>query len=444
MDVARRSPALPRRVLKRVAERMTIALNVDVSTDRSVGTARLLLFAVLLSMLVSTSAAVGFEIATYIAFAASAELRERLRLAMRHPVVIGMLPFALMVVIATFYGPASWAEATGALIGWRRLLLLPMAAAVFDDEASKRLVLKVVIAAALVAAVVSFATFAADISIARMQPGILFRNYATQGLVQSVAAVICVAALLRAEAFKNDRVLGNRWAMIGTTIVLMTDIVYVLYGRSGYLSLIVMAVVVVAFLAKGSWRTKAASGAGVLLCIALVLVSSSHVRGRVAQALAEIASVDEAPEGTSLGMRVVMWRNTVRMIGDHVVFGVGTGGFQAGYRPYVRGLTGWQSQETGDPHNQFMKIQGEQGLFGLIAFLFFISSALLCAAPAPYRQLAVAVLVGWCATSLANSHFSTFVEGRLLFFWVGAMLGEGGSPSRKHSLRDGGPRAAQL
>jgi hypothetical protein len=34
----------------------------------------------------------------------------------------------------------------------------------------------------------------------------------------------------------------------------------------------------------------------------------------------------------------------------------------------------------------------------------------------------VAVLAGWCATSLANSHFSTFVEGRMLFFWLGAML----------------------
>jgi hypothetical protein len=39
--------------------------------------------------------------------------------------------------------------------------------------------------------------------------------------------------------------------------------------------------------------------------------------------------------------------------------------------------------------------------------------------------LAAAALVGWCATSLANSHFSTFAEGRLLFFWLGAMLANG-------------------
>jgi O-antigen ligase len=118
-----------------------------------------------------------------------------------------------------------------------------------------------------------------------------------------------------------------------------------------------------------------------------------------------------------------MWRNSVRMIRDRPIFGVGTGGFLDGYRAYVQGVSGWTGFETGDPHNQFLKILGEQGLIGLAAFLFFIVRSLTCPAPAPYRQLAAAALIGWCATSLANSHFSTFVEGRLIFFWLGAMLG---------------------
>jgi len=93
-----------------------------------------------------------------------------------------------------------------------------------------------------------------------------------------------------------------------------------------------------------------------------------------------------------------------------------------GYMPYVEGVPGWKGGGTGDPHNQFLKILGEQGLVGLAAFLFFIGGALACPAPSPYRQIGAAVVIGWCATSLANSHFSTFVEGRLVFFWLGAML----------------------
>jgi O-antigen ligase len=110
------------------------------------------------------------------------------------------------------------------------------------------------------------------------------------------------------------------------------------------------------------------------------------------------------------------------MVRDHPIFGVGTGGFADGYRPYGQGVEGWRGNDTGDPHNQFLKILGEQGLVGLAAFLFFIFRGLTCPAPAPYRQLAAATLICWCATSMANSHFSTFVEGRLIFFWLGAML----------------------
>ena len=32
------------------------------------------------------------------------------------------------------------------------------------------------------------------------------------------------------------------------------------------------------------------------------------------------------------------------------------------------------------------------------------------------------MLVGWCATSLFSAHFSTLAEGRMIFFWLGAML----------------------
>jgi O-antigen ligase len=118
------------------------------------------------------------------------------------------------------------------------------------------------------------------------------------------------------------------------------------------------------------------------------------------------------------------------MIADHPVFGVGTGGFQTAYAAYVRGVDGWQGNETGDPHNQYLKFQAEQGLFGLAAFLFFIYWTFRCRAPQPWRALAAAALIGWCAISIASSEFSTFNQGRLIFFWLGAMLGERQQNSR--------------
>jgi O-antigen ligase len=401
----------------------SIVSRVLAPADGGVGLARALLLCFLVALLVSTSPAIIFEVATCITFAASPELRRRLAQTVHHPLMVGLLPFAAIVVLATFYGPASWRDALSALVGWRRLLLVPLALAVFDDAASKRLACKVFVITCLLGALVSFGTEWKQYSILdKLPPGVSFHNYTVQGLSFSVAMIICIGAVMRPEAYVGDRLLGDRRIMIAIIAMMIVDVAFVLWGRSGYLALVIMAVAAVTFLARGSWRTKALAGLGVLVCVCLLLGSNAQVRGRVGQALREFQTAGQSAMPTSLGYRAAFWPTTIRMVRDHPIFGVGTGGFEDGYRPYGQTLSGWQGSETGDPHNQFLKILGEQGLIGLAAFLFFIFRALTCPAPAPYRQVAAAVLIGWCATSLANSHFSTFVEGRLIFFWLGAML----------------------
>jgi O-antigen ligase len=389
--------------------------------DASVRPARILLLGVLVTMLVSTSVAVGLELAAYVLFAAAADLRRRVVFAVSQPVVAALLVFGLVVAAATAYGPASWNDALGALAGWRRLLLLPLAVAVFDTEAAKRLFLKTLVVTCVLGTVASFLGVLSGLPNIVGQ-GIVFRNYATQGMTLSLGAIVCMAALLRPKCFSGDRLLGHRPVMAAALAAMVFDVIFILEGRSGYVSLAAMSIVTIALLIDGSGRRKALAAAAVLVCVATLVVSSTHARHRIEQALHEIATVDEAPQGTALGMRVVMWRNTLRMLRDHPLLGVGTGGFQDGYRAYVQGTSGWQGWETGDPHNQFLKIAGEQGAVGLAALLLFLLAVLRHPAPEPYRQLAAAAVVGWCATSLANSHFSTFVEARLFFLFAGAMV----------------------
>jgi O-antigen ligase len=203
------------------------------------------------------------------------------------------------------------------------------------------------------------------------------------------------------------------------------DIIYILPGRTGYLSVLVMGLAVVVLLVKGSWRLKVGLGLAIAAALGAMIATSSTSRDRIAQALSEMRSADADAHndfGSSVGSRVIFWRNTMHMIADHPVFGVGTGGFQEGYKPYVAGVEGWQGTDTGDPHNQFLKFLGEQGIVGFAAVLFFLFRAVTCPAPIPYRQLAIAAVAGWCATSMASSHFSTFVEGRMLYFWLGTLL----------------------
>lgn len=352
------------------------------------------------------------------------EPRRRLVAVLRHPVVIGALPLAAAIVVATFYGSAAWSDALRSLFAWRRMLLLPLAAALFFDAPSKRRVLEVLVALCAVAVLVSFATFATGVRLTwRLDPGLIFHDYAVQGTTFSLAAIVCVAALIRPADFAGDRLLGNRVAMAGILVLLVIDVVFVLWGRTGAFAIVLMSSAAAVFLVGGGWRGKAMAGLAVLACGAAILLASPHVRSRVADGVHEIFSADQAETGTRFGMRMVYWRNTARMIADHPLLGVGTGGFQAAYASYVRGVPGWQGNETGDPHNQYLKFQAEQGIFGLAAFLFFIYWTFRCPAPQPWRALAAAALIGWCATSIASSEFSTHNQGRLIFFWLGAMLG---------------------
>jgi O-antigen ligase len=390
---------------------------------------RALLLSVLVTVLFSTSLATGLEFLAYFVFVCFAELRRRLIRTLRHPVMIGLYPGVAAVVIGIFHGPAPWSEVLLGLAAWRRLLLLPLCLSVFDDDRSKNVALTVFVATCVLGTLTSFTTaFLLPGAMGpKYPPGIVFHNYTVQSMALSLALGVCLAALLAPRHFSGNRLLQCAPLMGAIGVLFLIDIVFVLASRSGYAAMLVMSVLLVIMLTQGRWTIKVFAGAAIAVCVGAILLSSTQVRTRIAEAIHEIETVDEAATGTHLGQRVVMWRNAMRMIGDHPILGVGTGGFAAGYHPYALAGKGWQSFETDDPHNQFLKIQGEQGILGLAAYLFFIFCVVTCPAGTPYRQLAVAAVGAWCATSLANSHFSTFAEARLIFFWVGTMLGGAGA-----------------
>jgi hypothetical protein len=57
----------------------------------------------------------------------------------------------------------------------------------------------------------------------------------------------------------------------------------------------------------------------------------------------------------------------------------------------------------------------------VLIFLGFIAACIKQTVPGHTRFWA-SVHFGWCATSLFSGHFGTFIEGRLIYIWLGAML----------------------
>jgi len=397
--------------------------------SRALRTARGLLMALMVALMFSPPVSVALQVALLVTFLGSAELRSRFAGVCRQPMVIGLFAFYLMLAVAVPYSMAPLLDATLMLSGWRKLLLLPAAAAVFDDPGAKRRLALALVIASVVGALLSCVSLLMGVAFQSSEPvpGIVVRNHATQGIFFAIGA-FSAAALAQFGAFaRRDRILLGIAAAL-----LVANIAFITFGRSGYVALVACAVALAWFALTRRGRTMRWLPVGMLVAVVALLSTAPQVQQRVSQAVAEVSAFSDQERVTEMGVRVYFWKNTLEMIGRRPWLGVGTDGFEHGYQQQVAGQTGLAGMGTSDPHNQFLKIAAEQGLIGLAVFLAFLGTVVFLQRPDPiYRVLALGVLLSWCATSMASSHFSTFSEGNFIFLWLGAMLSDPKSANRR-------------
>jgi O-antigen ligase len=352
----------------------------------------------------------------------SAELRQSLWATWRLPMVKFILLFYAVMIVGTTYSIAPKDVAVRMAIGWSKLLLVPIALSLFADTRWKSRFLKAFVGVVAVCSVISFGLwlFEIDLSVASKERGIFLRNHATQGMAFAVGAF--GAFLLAVESGAGR--LRYLYALSG--LLLLANIALVTTGRSGYLVAMVCAVGAVSgYVFFGQRRLGARGIVGAVLLVVgvagiLLLVPTS--RERMLLGVQEVKSYDQAKEVTSMGIRMVFWKNTLEMIREQPLLGYGTGAFGTAYDRKIEDRTGVAATPAGDPHNQYMKITAENGLVALLVFLGFLVAAARQRCAAPYRMIGLCVLASWCATSLFNSHFSTFNEGNFIYAWLGIML----------------------
>jgi O-antigen ligase len=352
----------------------------------------------------------------------SAELRQSLWDTWRLPMVKFVLLFYAVMIVGTTYSIAPKDVAVRMAIGWSKLLLVPIALSLFADTRWKLRFLKAFVGVVAVCSVISFGLwiFEIDLPVASKERGIFLRNHATQGMAFAVGAFGALLLALESGAGR----LRYLYALSG--LLLLGNIALVTIGRSGYLVAIVCAIGAVSgyvFFGQRRLGVRGVVGAVLLVVgVASILVLVPTSRERMLLGVQEVKSYDQATEVTSMGIRMIFWKNTLEMIREQPMIGYGTGAFGTAYDRKIEGRTGVAATPAGDPHNQYMKITAENGLVALLVFFGFLVAAARQRCAAPYRILGLCVLASWCATSLFNSHFSTFNEGNFIYAWLGIML----------------------
>lgn len=185
-----------------------------------------------------------------------------------------------------------------------------------------------------------------------------------------LAAQYVVMIVVGAIAWMLERGRMDRITLFVTLATLpMIGFLVVIGSRAAYLAVGVAMLVHLAL--RGGREARARVGRGLLgvtlgvgLVVALMPGAFEFARGRV-------ASLFHVESSTNSFARLGIWRDTLRMVADHPLFGVGPGTFDTAFTRYHGA---WPA--VPHAHNQLIQDLAELGLVGLIALLFVLRHAL--------------------------------------------------------------------
>jgi O-antigen ligase len=385
----------------------------------SVSIAQYLVIGGLVSITISPPLANIFIALSLIATLSIATIRNQLLDFLKTTLGYACIAFILVLFSGLIYGIETNNVIASSIWGWRKFLMLPIAAAVFMNAPhAKQNLINAFWFICLILVIYSFFTYINPSFSVKYAGGVVVRNYATQGIFFSVAAIIALANTLNLSLPKWQRVIN------GASIpFFIFNIALVAIGRSGYVALLIMTIAFIFVQFKEfSFAKKIIVSIAVLFVILGLLLNTPASKNRIALAKQQyIIGIDQAKE-TSIGYRLTFWKNTIEMLPKYVLLGTGAGGFEKAYSNQVEGKSGAAGVVTGDPHNQFLKILVEQGIFGLAAFLSILVLLLQQHITNPFGAIGIASLLAIATTSLFNSHFSTFNEGQFIWILAGAMF----------------------
>ena len=236
----------------------------------------------------------------------------------------------------------------------------------------------------------------------------VFRDHIAQNLMMSFFALLAAARW----QFENIRFQRTIWLALAVLSVL--DILFFVYGRTGYVSLAFNAVVFIIFL--GSMRLRIISACAFILIALIAVQYSNNLKSRVNLAVTEYQQQDEK-KLTSVGQRVEFLKKGVQLIKERPLFGFGTGAYHKEFCR-VADTQEWCLAGGFHPHNQFLAFGVQLGIAGILAYLAYLAVCVLQALKsAPQDRI---LGVGLVATLVADSifHAPLFLIAEAAFFML--------------------------
>jgi O-antigen ligase len=340
--------------------------------------------------------------------------------AMRNTVAVCALILFGLLVLGTLWGDQPVADARTYLLKYLDLAFIPLFAYFFREAETRRIGLWVLAGSLLLTLTLSFLIKFGVIERGGFIEGtplspVVFKLRITHNLLMAFAAFLFVVMALESRPPRDRTIWGALALLAAVNVTLMVE------GATGYVVLGLLALLLI----LSRLPARVALGAVIaLVAVSAILVTvPGPLSQRVNTLSAEIRdwTPDQAVRNSSAGFRLEFYSNTLRIIADHPLTGVGTGGFPSAYAEQVRGTA---MVPTRNPHNEYLHIAAQIGLSGLAALLALFAVQWHAAKRLPTRletDLARGLVLTIAAGCLFNSFLLDHAEG-LFFAWLTGLL----------------------
>ncbi|MCR4298467.1 MAG: O-antigen ligase family protein [Gallionella sp.] len=355
------------------------------------------------------------------------------RIATQHPVARAAWLLFAVLFIAIFYGATPLREAAGILGKYMDLAFIPLFMLMLSGEAVRRKAQYAFLCAMGLTLLLSFLVGLWLLPVqhwmsvfATPDNPVIFHSHITQNNMMAFAVFLALLNL-RDAARRRAQMAWGLFALLGAI-----NILFMVQGRTGYVILLVLLGWLVWITParymrlrgkRWDWRQAMVAELVLLALMVATYSVSPRLQDRIGLVVSEsrIWQTKQAKE-TSTGQRLLYYENTLQIVQQHPVFGVGTGGFPASFARQVQGK---DVPATHNPHNEYLMITVQTGVIGLAFLLYLFYMQWRCAPllNTPFEQDAARGLVlAYMVNCAFNSALLDHSDGLFFAFMTSVLF----------------------
>jgi O-antigen ligase len=380
------------------------------------------IFAILIaaSLPWSTSLVAIFAVAFLVSTVPFLDAKALLQL-LRRPICA--LPIALFVlaVLGMLWSDAPWRERLHAVGPTAKLLMIPLLLYHFERSNRGLKVLAGFLISCVVLMLMSWlVAFEPGLALrSEAAYGVPVKNYIDQSQEFALCAVILaypIIILWRAQ---------KPWLAVLLVAISLSFVVNMLFVNVSRTALVTLPIMLAVFaLLHLKWRSIVAIACLTGILCGLAWTTSPKLRGTADRFLSDYQVYHEQNGATSLGLRLVFWRKSLRFISEAPIFGHGTGSIRGLFEEAAINQHGADAEVIGNPHNQTLNVAVQWGAIGVaVLFAMWLMHLLLFRGDGLAAWIGLMVVLQNVFTSLFNSHIFDFHEGWMYVLGVGVAGG---------------------